>query len=98
MELDIFLPTENLVFEYQGKHHYFDVYVFGNLLEKTLRDKEKKNACLEFGLTLIEVPYWWDKNSSSLLAVIKQKRIDLFQKINLLEGVPIPLHPPEGFP
>ena len=44
---------------------------------KKKRDKEKKEICKENGITLIEIPYWWDKQLSSLIATIHQQRKDL---------------------
>ena len=56
MELDVYLPQKLLAFEYQGQQHYFDVYSMGNLWIQKERDKEKKKACTEKGITLIEIP------------------------------------------
>lgn len=77
MELDIFLPRENLAFEYQGEHHYYDVYAMGSGWNQQERDKEKRMRCKEKGITLIEIPYWWDKQKSSLISTIHQSRPDL---------------------
>jgi hypothetical protein len=35
-------------------------------------------ACLLAGITLVEVPYWWNGSVSSLQSTIHQKRPDLF--------------------
>ena len=37
-----------------------------NLQKK--KDEEKRTLCKEKGITLIEVPFWWDKQKSSLVA------------------------------
>jgi hypothetical protein len=61
MELDVYLPSLSLAFEYQGIQHYEDKFYFGTASrEYSQRDKEKRAACKEIGITLIEVPYWWD--------------------------------------
>ncbi len=39
---------------------------------------KKRMACAELGLTLITVPYWWDRQLSSLAASIQSKRPDVF--------------------
>ena len=72
MELDIFLLKEKMAFEYQGEHHYLDNYRSGmvTVWQQRQRDEEKRKACEEKGITLIEVPYWWDRQISSLVAMI----------------------------
>ena len=44
------------------------------------------------GITLIEVPYWWDKKISSLAATVYNQRPELFKEKPL--GTPIPFNPP----
>jgi hypothetical protein len=77
MELDIFLPKEQLAFEYQGAHHYHDIYALGSGWSQQIRDKEKREKCKEKGITLIEIPYWWDNKLSSLISTIHRERSDL---------------------
>ena len=54
------------------------------------RDIAKSTFCKEKGITLIEVPYWWDKKYSSLAATVYSQRPDLFTEKP--KGDPIPLH------
>ena len=78
MELDIFLPKEQLAFEYQGEQHFRDVYHLGTPWhQQRQRDEEKRKACKENEITLIEVPYWWNKETSTLAATIHKERNDL---------------------
>ncbi len=93
MQLDIFLPELALALEYQGQQHYNDVFFFGPKRSYAHRDTEKKMACERTGITLIDVPYWWDQNRSSLAATIATARPDvgvLSPKGNLS----IPVSPP----
>jgi hypothetical protein len=95
MELDIFLPKERVAFEYQGEHHYYDVYSMGQQIwQRKDRDNEKKAACVENGIALIEVPYWWDKKLPSLMATIHKSSVPHIPS----EGDPISSHLAQKFP
>eukprot|EP01125_Pyxidicula_operculata_P009617 TRINITY_DN3159_c0_g2_i2.p1 TRINITY_DN3159_c0_g2~~TRINITY_DN3159_c0_g2_i2.p1 ORF type:complete len:521 (+),score=86.79 TRINITY_DN3159_c0_g2_i2:779-2341(+) len=71
MELDIFVPSLSLAFEYQGFHHYTDSVIFGPSAMYKGRDKIKREECSKFGISLVDVPYWWDGTKSSLIQFIK---------------------------
>jgi hypothetical protein len=89
LELDIFLPTENIAFEYHGEHHYWDVYHLGNYWQKIQRDKERREYCELNDITLFEIPYWWDKQVPSLLATIYKQRKDLIPDPGLGKSIPM---------
>jgi hypothetical protein len=96
IELDVYIPALQLSFEYQGEQHYSDVYALGNKWSQSSRDREKELACKEKGITLIEIPYWWNKEKSSLMATIHKERPDLLTQA--IGGEAIPKEPPSGFP
>jgi hypothetical protein len=77
MELDIFIPTLSIAFEYQGIFHYKQNLVIGSAEAVKRRDQEKRIACKQYGITLIEVPYWWKKDKESLIEMITKQRPDL---------------------
>jgi hypothetical protein len=58
-----------------------------------LRDKEKKTACSSQGITLIEIPFWWDLHIESLAATIIKYRPDLSPRFQGIVGYgnPIPV-------
>ena len=58
--LDIFVPSQRIAFEYQGRQHYHAVKFFGGdtqLEKQKIRDAEKKRKCNSEGITLIEWKY-----------------------------------------
>ncbi len=58
------------------------------------RDRNKLDSLKELGITVIEVPYWWDRKVTSLAATIYNSRPDLFAEKPT--GNPIPLtRPPQ---
>jgi hypothetical protein len=91
VELDIFLPNEGLAFEYQGEQHYEDKYLLGSQWQQKQRDNAKKEICQMGGITLIEVPYWWDKQIPSLVGTIHEMCADLL--LDRVGGLPIPAQP-----
>ena len=65
IHFDIFLPKELIGFEYQPKLHV------------AARYKCKKLVCQQHGITLIQIPYWWDFQTENLLGTIYTERQDL---------------------
>lgn len=59
LQLDSFIPSLSLGFEYQGEQHYQLVWL-GDAKEQKKRDEEKKSLSFREGISLILVPYWWD--------------------------------------
>ena len=98
MELDFWIPQWNIAIEYQGEHHYYDVYHVSVRWRQKHRDEEKRMICLSRGITLIEVPYRWDFERSSLIATIRKERKDLLMSFAGQEGDPIPEKPLKQLP
>jgi hypothetical protein len=90
----ILLPHLSLAFEYQGEHHYFSSY-FGSLATYQRRDQAKLKFTSKFGITLIPIPFWWDRTSDSLLSTIKLYRPDIHLQTKKVP--PIPLEMPDKF-
>jgi len=88
MELDVYVKEYNLGFEYQGERHYFDCTVIGERDAFIGRDSEKAVACATHGITLVEVPYWWDSGRASLARVLRTIRADLIPIMRWKEGDP----------
>jgi hypothetical protein len=76
MELDIWLPRLKLAFEYQGEQHFPDFYS-GLFSDPDLpkRDEEKRKACLELGVKLIEIDYRWDKSRGLVEQILDENSL-----------------------
>lgn len=95
MQLDLFIPKLSLAFEYQGEQHFQNLNSFAPLALYSERDKQKRKACKGHGITLVEVPYWWDFGKDSLVATIHELRPDIFP--NSGPGKPISSQDPPAF-
>jgi len=70
LELDLYMPEIELAIEYNGKHHYEELPFFGPLEVYQRRDEEKRRMCMELGIRLLTVPYWWDNSAKSFAATL----------------------------
>lgn len=71
MQLDAFLPGLSLAFEYHGAQHFQDVNgLFQPSRVYRQRDEEKRKLCVEWDITLVEVPYWWNGTEENLKHII----------------------------
>jgi len=76
-EIDIFLPRLSLGLEYQGQYHFQHSFIFGSPEVVQKRDEAKKALCADMGITLIEVPFWWDRSIATVAATIHKYRPDI---------------------
>lgn len=72
LELDVFLPSTNIAFEFQGKQHYTGETNGTSFVgfEQQHRDDEKQRLCHDAGIRLVRVPYWWDGTKDSLATTL----------------------------
>ena len=77
LELDIYIPSLNIAFEYQGQQHFDEIpKAFAPFLLYSSRDEEKIRLCNERNISIIYVPYWWDKTTDSLISVINNYQFE----------------------
>lgn len=58
LPFDFFLPTKNMIIEFDGRHHYERFQNWGNY-DKTIEHDDMKNKyCSEHGITILRIPYW----------------------------------------
>jgi hypothetical protein len=80
-QLDVYFPDLMLGLEYQGEAHYgHSSFKREDTTSLMKRDAEKKLQAAKLGITLVEVPYWWDGSKLQLEATIQQHRPDLIDK------------------
>eukprot|EP00026_Physarum_polycephalum_P001094 Phypoly_transcript_01095.p1 GENE.Phypoly_transcript_01095~~Phypoly_transcript_01095.p1 ORF type:complete len:1190 (+),score=164.67 Phypoly_transcript_01095:101-3670(+) len=92
-EIDVWIPSLSLGFEFQDVYHFTTAWYYHRPLT-TIQDRDtlKKGVILERGNTLVQVPYWWNSALESLVATIQFSRPDLtFETTGF---PPIPLTPP----
>lgn len=81
LPLDLYSPSKKIAFEYQGKHHFVQQggfpFAHYSQLQQQQNDDEKCRLCERHGITLIIIPFWWDKKESSLVTTIRHHRPDL---------------------
>ena len=65
---DIFIPSLNFAFEYDGEQHFDDLPQGFSPVE-IYKDKEMEKGELSKSLSIliIQIPYWWDRTEQSLL-------------------------------
>lgn len=68
LPFDFYIPKYNLIVEFDGQHHYFDVYG-EEFFERTKRhDKIKDDYCAENRINLLRIPYYDGSNIKDLIA------------------------------
>lgn len=61
LPFDFYIPSKNIVIEYDGKQHYEIVDYFGgfdDFVGTKIRDTIKTIYCKENNIKLIRIPYW----------------------------------------
>lgn len=82
---DIFLPSNNIAIEYQGKQHYEPVSFFGgdeSLEENQKRDERKRNLAEINDVKIIEWRYDMPVNDENVFAFFASNHINVSNKNN----------------
>ena len=68
LPFDFYLPSENLIIEFDGRQHFGETGYFSYSYEETHRhDEIKNNYCKSHNITLIRIPYWHINKIYSIL-------------------------------
>jgi hypothetical protein len=79
LELDVYVPELNLALEYQGQQHYWDgMYQHHSANVQSFRDQLKRQACRQFGIKLIQVPFWWNGDRNSIAQLLNDNKDELY--------------------
>jgi len=77
IKLDIVIPDLSIAIEYHAIHHFEKTEIFGDILKQQQRDSNKQQICNNFGLSIVVIPYWWEKTEADLMQRIRQVRPDI---------------------
>eukprot|EP00026_Physarum_polycephalum_P000469 Phypoly_transcript_00470.p1 GENE.Phypoly_transcript_00470~~Phypoly_transcript_00470.p1 ORF type:complete len:781 (-),score=102.87 Phypoly_transcript_00470:244-2586(-) len=95
LELDVWLPEQNICFEFQDPYHYVTSWYYQqSVKQQQYQDNEKWNVVRNTGLRLVVIPCWWDGSLKRLMATIHFYCPELFPPVKSRE---IQLNPPRKF-
>jgi len=77
VQVDVYVPSYRLAFEYQGEQHYVDIPAFGNVEMYQQRDSEKSVICRSLNIQLVTIPFWWDETQEAISHFINTQNITL---------------------
>lgn len=67
LRYDFYLPDYNLLIEFDGEQHYFDIRYEGEVNDVNKRDKMKDNYAKEHNIDLLRIPFWEIDNIEKIL-------------------------------
>ncbi len=79
LELDVYIPSRKLAFEYQGQQHYGPIEAWGGestFIKLSERDKQKEEICRKKRIRLFKVPYNAPLNRAYVEGIIFKNQRD----------------------
>ena len=70
LPFDFYIPSRNLVIEYDGKHHYQPIQNRGSFETIIQHDKIKDDYCKRNGIDILRIPYW---DTKDMVKIIENK-------------------------
>ena len=92
-ELDVFIPSMKLAFEFNGIHHYEPIRGNDRFNQITFKDNQKQKMCKDLGIELITIDIRKIKNMNEekLLPFwqeIKEKIITTYDNLSITQALP----------
>jgi very-short-patch-repair endonuclease len=66
LPFDFYLPENNLIIEFDGKHHYEETGLGNHEITKK-HDKIKNQYCQSHNIDLLRIPYWEKHNIENII-------------------------------
>lgn len=67
LPFDFYVPEYNLTIEFDGQHHYFDIWGAEHFERTQHHDKIKDQFCRDNGINMLRIPYWEGRNVDKLI-------------------------------
>jgi hypothetical protein len=82
MTVNFFIPTLTLAFDYQGVSEFVEKWTDEEQLMTVIENKEKLDLAKSQNISLVSVPFWWDRSAVSLAATVIEIDINLKSSMN----------------
>lgn len=67
LPFDFYLPEYNLIIEFDGQHHFYEVG-FGNYESTKRHDEIKNEYCKLHNIDILRIPYWEGRNINDIIS------------------------------
>lgn len=67
LPFDFYLPNNNIIIEFDGEHHYYNVWGNRHLIDTKRHDEIKDKFCADNDIDILRIPYWDYNNIDAIL-------------------------------
>ena len=68
LPFDFYLPEYNICIEFDGQHHYRDIFGISKLENTQSHDNIKNLYCYNNDIKIIRIPFWEGSNIADILS------------------------------
>jgi len=83
LEIDVYIESLSIGFEYQGEQHYENLGFAAKDFFYDMRDEVKIMACDRAGISLLLIPFHFNRNQTTITSYISDMRPDLIEFITV---------------